>query len=163
MAISDLEHREIPPRQANHYSILMIYLSGQTMAELPPSPSPDLRPPSPVPDLRTVGIGEIYGELRRRNVNAYEVREELGLHDEPLRQPSDPSTRLKFIALGILGIIAVGLIVVIALLSIENKMVSSVITGLAGSAIGAVAGILAGSATSGPATGQNQQSPPTGK
>jgi hypothetical protein len=107
------------------------------------------------PDLRSVDINEIYGELRRRNVGTYEVRQQLGM---PQRL-TDPSTQLKLIALGILGVAAAGLIAVIAVISVNGKTVPDVISGLAGSAIGAIAGILAGSASSGPATEQNQKGP----
>jgi len=103
------------------------------------------------PDLRGVEIDDIFGELRRRNISSIEVSQQLGKYHEPM----DPNTRLKLIALAILGIVAAALIAVVAIVSVKGGTVSSVLSGLAGSAIGAIAGILAGGATSGPETGQN--------
>jgi len=113
--------------------------------------------PAPRQDLRDISEDEIFGELRRRNINSYQVRQQLGIRQTLM---DDPNNRLKFIALVILGAIAAGLILVIAILSVEDKMVSSVISGLAGSAIGAIAGILVGSTTPGPTIAPGQQSPP---
>jgi hypothetical protein len=92
--------------------------------------------------LRKLSTDELFGELRRRRPQfSDEVAiRQLRIHREPTKSPAD----LRVSALWLLAALTGVLLVVIAVLAIQGKDIPDLLSGLAGSGIGAIAGILSG-------------------
>jgi hypothetical protein len=98
-------------------------------------------------DLRSVDTEDLYGEIRRRRLPAFELREALNLFEPPRPIPPDPAERqfrLRNQALMILAGLTCVLLLIIGFLAVTSKLIPDLISGLAGTGLGAIAGILAG-------------------
>ena len=104
--------------------------------------------------LRQVSTDELLGELRRRRpqIDDLQLRRELGL-DTPSR---DAAASLRTLALIALTVISLVLIAFIVWLTMDGTEIPDLISGLTGSAIGAIVGILSAGAG---AAGDSQRSP----
>ncbi len=104
--------------------------------------------------LRQASTDELFGELRRRRpqIDDLQLRRELGL-DTPSR---DAAASLRTLALIALTVISLVLIAFIVWLTMDGTEIPDLISGLTGSAIGAIVGILSGGAG---AAGGSQRSP----
>jgi hypothetical protein len=100
----------------------------------------------PEVNLRKVPVDEIFGELRRRRLSEGQVFSELDVRPEQRRD-------LRQSALLLLGVLTFLLIILIGYLAIDDQEIPDLISGLAGSGIGAIAGILSGG------TGANEPRP----
>lgn len=99
----------------------------------------------PAVDLRQVDLDELFGELRRRNVADYEIRAALNLSSLSLEAIRPMQQRdIRQIALLVLSVISIILVVIIGMLALTDKTIPDLLSGLAGSGIGAIAGILSG-------------------
>jgi hypothetical protein len=94
----------------------------------------------PQPDLREVPENEIFGEIRRRKLPQWKVEEALDIKYPKLPQRRD----IRLFALVLLSGLTLILIVFIGILAVENKPIPDLLSGLAGSGIGGIAGILSG-------------------
>jgi hypothetical protein len=104
--------------------------------------------------LRQASTEDLFGELRRRRpaVDDLELRRELGLDSNH----RDAAASLRMSALIALTVISLVLIAFIVWLTMDGTDIPDLISGLTGSAIGAIVGILSGGAS---AAG-GAQSPP---
>jgi uncharacterized membrane protein YbhN (UPF0104 family) len=103
--------------------------------------------------LRQASTGELLGELRRRKpgIDDLVLGQQLGLD----RYRRDAAASLRTLALVALTVISLALIAIIAWLTIDGTPIPDLVAGLAGSGIGAIAGILSG----GPGAEGSQRSP----
>lgn len=97
-------------------------------------------PRHPLTDMRQAETSDLFGELRRRGVPHGRVMEELGMRGA--YRKNDPN--IKRTALIVLFILTLTLIGIIGYLSITEIGIPDLLSGLAGSGVGAIAGILAG-------------------
>jgi hypothetical protein len=103
------------------------------------------------PYLQQASDDDLFGEIRRRNLSPLVILLELNL---PLPLPQRPRrpVNLRYSALLSLGLITVLLVGIVGYIAIQNKPIPDLLSGLAGSGIGAIAGILSG----GPGIGGEQ-------
>jgi uncharacterized membrane protein YbhN (UPF0104 family) len=101
--------------------------------------------------LRQVSTDELFGELRRRKpeIDDLVLRQQLGLD----KDHRDAAASLRTLALIVLTVISLVLIAFIVWLTMDGTDIPDLISGLAGSAIGAIVGILSG----GPGAGDSQR------
>jgi hypothetical protein len=94
--------------------------------------------------LRQASTDELFGELRRRRpeIDDLQLRRELGLD----RRYGDAAASLRMLALISLTVISLVLIAFIVWLTMDGTEIPDLISGLTGSAIGAIVGILSGGA-----------------
>ena len=104
--------------------------------------------------LRQASTDELFGELRRRRpqIDDLQLRRELGLD----RRYRDATASLRTLALIALTVISLVLIAFIVWLTMDGTEIPDLISGLTGSAIGAIVGILSGGEG---AAGGSQPSP----
>jgi hypothetical protein len=97
--------------------------------------------------LRQAPTDELLGELRRRKpgIDDLVLGQQLGLD----RYRRDAAASLRTLALIALTVISLALIAIIAWLTIDGTPIPDLVAGLAGSGIGAIAGILSGGAGAG--------------
>jgi len=97
--------------------------------------------------LRQASTDELFGELRRRRpeIDDLVLRQQLGLD----RHDRDVVASLRMLALIALMVISLVLIAFIIWLTMDETEIPNLISGLAGSAIGAIVGILSGGAGAG--------------
>ncbi len=97
--------------------------------------------------LRQASTDELFGELRRRKptIDDLELRQQLGSTGDTAMQPP-PWRMLALIALTLISLI---LITFIVWLTMDGTEIPDLISGLTGSAIGAIVGILSGGAGAG--------------
>jgi hypothetical protein len=97
--------------------------------------------------LRQASTDELFGELRRRRpeIDDLVLRQQLGLD----RHHRDAAASLRTLALIALTVISLVLIAFIVWLTMDGTEVPDLVSGLTGSAIGAIVGILSGGAGSG--------------
>ncbi len=97
--------------------------------------------------LRQASTDELFGELRRRKptIDDLELRQQLGLD----RRHGDAAASLRMLALIALTLISLILITFIVWLTMDGTEIPDLISGLTGSAIGAIVGILSGGAGAG--------------
>ena len=93
-------------------------------------------------DIRQFDDDEIFGELRRRDVEWGYVAEKLGVVDAVPRQRLGE----RQLALLITGILTAMLVGVVSWLSIDGSEIPDLLAGLTGSGLGGIVGILAGGA-----------------
>jgi hypothetical protein len=109
-------------------------------------------------NLRRVSDEEIFGEIRRRRLPQYQVRDALDIQDPP--QLTIPGQRdLRLWALVILGVLTLVLVGLIGTLSSQSKDIPDLLSALAGSGVGGIAGILSGGAGGGETTGPAAEPP----
>jgi len=103
--------------------------------------------------LRQASTDELFGELRRRKpeIDDLVLRQQLGLD----KDHRDAAASLRTLALIVLTVISIVLIAFIVWLTMDGTEIPDLISGLAGSAIGAIVGILSG----GPGAGTSQRPP----
>ena len=103
--------------------------------------------------LRQASTDELFGELRRRRheIDDLVLRQQLGLD----RHHRDAAASLRMLALSAFTLISLVLIAFIVWLTMDGTEIPELVSGLTGSAIGAIAGILSG----GPGAGGGQRSP----
>ena len=104
--------------------------------------------------LRQDSTDDLFGELRRRRpeIDDLQLRRELGLD----RRYGDAAAPPRMLALISLTVISPVLIAFIVWLAMDGTEIPDLISGLTGSAIGAIVGILSGGAG---AAGGGQGSP----
>jgi hypothetical protein len=104
--------------------------------------------------LRQASTDELFGELRRRRpeIDDLVLRQQLGLD----KHHRDAAASLRTLALIALTVISLVLIAFIVWLTLDGTPIPDLISGLTGSAIGAIVGILSGGAG---AAGGGQPSP----
>ena len=97
--------------------------------------------------LRQASTDELFGELRRRRpeIDDLVLRQQLGLD----RHHRDAAASLRTLALIALTVISLVLIAFIVWLTMDGTEIPDLISGLTGSAIGAIVGILSGGAGAG--------------
>ncbi len=97
--------------------------------------------------LRRASTDELFGELRRRRpeIDDLVLRQQLGLD----RHHRDAAASLRTLALIALMVISLVLIAFIVWLTMDGTEIPDLISGLTGSAIGAIVGILSGGAGAG--------------
>jgi hypothetical protein len=120
-------------------------------------------------DLRQVEDDDLFGEIRRRDIDDLTLISELKLGDELTRQANEVSryqrsymsrlsgASLKRSALQALAALTFVLILIIGGLALTGKEIPDLLSALAGSGIGAIAGILSGGTGAG-GTGQSTES-----
>ncbi len=81
---------------------------------------------------------------------AYELRTHLGIDEGYRRHPTDHNAVLRRQALMVLAGLTLVVVIVIGWLAIDGKDIPDLLSGLAGSGIGAIAGILSGGGSSPP-------------
>ena len=103
--------------------------------------------------LRQASTDELFGELRRRKpeIDDLVLRQQLGLD----RHHRDAAATLRTSALIALTVISLVLIAFIVWLTMDGTEIPDLVSGLTGSAIGAIVGILSGGA----GAGGSQRSP----
>lgn len=74
-------------------------------------------------DLAEIDLEDIFGELRRRNVDAWDLQRSLNLHPGP-RWAS--AANLRLLALGLLGSMGFGLVVFIGLLATNDAQIPDI-------------------------------------
>lgn len=107
--------------------------------------------------LKEFQNNDLLAEIRRRDINPRVIERALDLSISAGKRADFSASRLRFYALIILGVLATGLIVVISVLAVYEIAIPDLLSGLAGSCIGAVAGILAGSGGSGETTSHSDR------
>ncbi len=97
--------------------------------------------------LRQASTDELFGELRRRRpeIDDLVLRQQLGLD----KHHRDAAASLRTLALIALMVISLVLIAFIVWLTMDGTEIPDLISGLTGSAIGAIVGILSGGAGAG--------------
>jgi hypothetical protein len=96
-------------------------------------------------DLKDVDINDIYGEIRRRGVDNHSAIEALGIRK--IRGRSNRVTEevsLRRLALIILGILTAVLLLYIGAMTVTSKEIPDIVSVLAGTGFGAIAGIVSG-------------------
>ena len=115
-------------------------------------------------EVRRLSHDELLGEVRRRGLPDDYLKRKLKLTDPNRYPPGEPADRLRRLALYALAGLGSVLVLSIIVMAIRGVEIPDLLSGLAGSAIGAIAGILAsGSAshtTALPAVGAD---PPAGE
>jgi hypothetical protein len=95
-------------------------------------------------DIREASLDDLFGELRRRKIAKHTMRDELDITDNSSESHRGSATQLRRTALFVLAILTFVVLMTIGWLAIYEKEIPDLLSGLAGSGIGAIAGILAG-------------------
>ena len=95
-------------------------------------------------NLRSADNEALFAEVRSRQIDPGVLREQLQVSQTKI-DAADPSVRLRLSALMILGALSLVLIGVISFLATNDMPIPDLLSGLAGSCVGAIAGILASS------------------
>jgi hypothetical protein len=90
------------------------------------------------PDVRNVSLDDMFGEMRRRQVQSWQVLDELG-HPPEKRHWSE-----RTLALITISILTAGLIGVVSWIAIDGSEVPDFLAALTGTGLGSIAGILTG-------------------
>jgi len=105
------------------------------------------------PDLRYVDLDDLFGEMRRRQVQSWRVLNELGYPRER-RYMSE-----RTLALITISILTAGLIGVVSWIAIDGSEVPDFLAALTGTGLGSIAGILTGGSLGN--SSQRREEPPS--
>ena len=99
--------------------------------------------------LERARLEDLLEELRSRRVDPMLLSRNLGIPifvrtKKVLAYPLGSRSSMRFMALTILGLLSLGFLILISYLAVAQRDVPDLISGLAGSCIGAIAGILTG-------------------
>ncbi|GAA4666862.1 MULTISPECIES: hypothetical protein [Amycolatopsis] len=101
---------------------------------------------SPLAVMRQVELNQLLMEVRRRQVDPHVLVTELDLlGDDLFSHRISPAERRRSLALVLLGILTGILLVGVLVLALLSQPIPDLLSGLAGSGLGAIAGILTSS------------------
>ena len=98
-------------------------------------------------DVSDLSDDDLFGELRRRRPSDITIREQLGIEIHAYG-PMDYSDRLRMYALFALATMTTLLICLVGFLAYDGSDIPDLVSGLTGSGIGAIAGLLSSSGNS---------------